>query len=153
MNSIVTVSQYAKGARASVLISLTFLISNLVILGLSFKYGTRNTSKFDIFLLALSLTTIVAWVITNDPSVAIWLSVLIDVFATSMIVLKIKKHPKSEAPYPWLIGTIAYVFSSLALVNKPLSVLYVRPIYGVLSDVAILAAVYLYRDTKISIKK
>lgn len=145
MNAIITVSQYHKGARASVLISLTFLVFNLIILALSFRYGTRNTSRFDVFLLALSLLTIVAWIATDNASVAIWLTVLIDIFATAMIILKIKSHPTSEAPFAWIVGTVAYLFSCLALVDKSLGVLYVRPIYGVLSDLAIVAAIYAYK--------
>lgn len=149
MNGIIALSQYLKGARASVLISLTFLVSNFIILGLSFRYGKRNTSKFDILLLGLSLLTIVAWIITKNPSVAIWLTVLIDIFATTMIILKIKGAPASEAPLPWLVGALAYTFSVLSLVDKPLGVLYVRPIYGVLSDIAIVTAIYLCgRPTK-----
>lgn len=145
MNGIIALSQYMKGARASVLISLAFLVSNFIILGLSFKYGTRNTSKFDILLLIFSLATIVAWIITKNPSVAIWLTVLIDIFATTMIILKIKVEPTSEAPWPWLVGAVAYTFSCLSLVDKPLGILYVRPTYGVLSDLAILAAIYAYK--------
>jgi hypothetical membrane protein len=148
MNAIVALSQYLKGARASVLISLTFLVFNLLILALSFKYGTRNTSKADRLLLGLSLLTIVAWIVTKNPSVAIWLTVIIDIFATAMIVLKIKSHPSSEAPFAWVVGTLAYVFSCLSLVDKKPGILYVRPIYGVLSDVAILAAIYLYKSSK-----
>ena len=148
MNAIVTISQYLKGGRASVLISLTFLISNIVILVLAFKRGTRQTSKFDMLLLALSLITIIAWAVTKNPSVAIWLTVLIDIFATAMIVLKIKNYPSSEAPYAWFIGTAAYIFSCLSLADKKLGILYVRPIYGVLSDVAILVAIYVYSGKK-----
>jgi hypothetical membrane protein len=148
MNAIVTVSQYLKGARASVLISLTFLIFNLLTLALSLKYGTRNTSRFDKLLFIFSLATIAAWIITKNPSVAIWLTVVIDIFATLMIILKIRQQPDSEAPYAWLVGTVAYLFSSLSLINKPAGILYVRPVYGFLSDVAVLAAIYFYAVNK-----
>lgn len=148
MNAIVTVSQYLKGARASVLISLTFLIFNLLTLALSLKYGTRNTSRFDKLLFVFSLLTIAAWIITKNPSVAIWLTVVIDIFATLMIILKVRQEPNSEAPYAWLVGTVAYLFSSLSLINKPAGILYVRPVYGFLSDVAVLAAIYFYAVNK-----
>jgi hypothetical protein len=145
MNAIVALSQYLKGARASVLISLVFLVFSSIILFLSFEYGTRNTSKFDKILFGLSLFTIVAWIVTKNPSVAIWLSVLIDIFATTMIILKIKAEPHSEAAYAWGVGAAAFVFSSLSLVDKRPSVLYVRPIYGFLSDIAVLLAIYFYK--------
>lgn len=144
MNGIVTSSQYLKGARASVLISLTFFIFSFIIFLLSLKYGSRDTSRFDKLLFGFSLATIVVWFLTKDAAIAIWLTVVIDIAATSMIILKIKGDPKSEDPYPWLLGSIAYIFTCLALIDKPFGVLYVRPIYGLLSDAAIVLAVYWY---------
>ncbi len=140
MNVIVTTSQILEGARASVLISIAFAFGALVNLALSFKFGTRGTSRLDIVLFALALVTIATWLITKDNAVAIWLTVLIDVFATSMIILKLAHEPDSEDPMPWAIATVAFGFSCLSLIDKPPSILYVRPIYGFLSDVAVVAA-------------
>lgn len=144
MNAIVTVSQFMAGARATVLVSFVFLLFNFVILALSFKYGTRNTSRLDWFLFVFSLATIVAWYITKDPAVAIWLTVIIDICATTMIILKIRKLPNSEDAKAWIIGVLAYVFTCLALVDKPFGVLYVRPIYGLITDALIVAAIFYY---------
>ena len=149
MNGIVTVSQYLKGGRASVLISLTFFIFSFVIFLLSLKYGSRDTSRFDKLLFGFSLATIAVWFLTKDATVAIWLTVVIDIAATSMIILKVKNNPKSEDPYPWLLGALAYVFTCTALLDKPFGVLYVRPIYGLLSDAAITASVYWYDHSRL----
>lgn len=149
MNGIILISQYAKGARASILISLVFFISTIIDFLLSLRYGVRNTSRWDGLLFAFSLLTIVAWVLSNDPSVAIWLTVVIDVFATTMMILKIKAQPASEAVLPWLTGAIAFIFSTISLADKPFGILYVRPIYGFISDLAVVAAVYFYaRNSK-----
>lgn len=144
MNGIILTSQYAKGARASILISLVFFITTIINFLLSLRYGVRNTSRWDGFLFAFSLMTIVAWALTKSPSVAIWLTVVIDVFATTMMILKIKAHPGSEALLPWLTGAGAFVFSTISLADKPFGVLYVRPTYGVISDLAVVAAIYFY---------
>ncbi|HEX3082731.1 MAG TPA: hypothetical protein VHQ86_05805, partial [Candidatus Saccharimonadia bacterium] len=132
MNVIVTISQFLEGGRSSILISFTFTIYSAIILGLSYRYGLRDTSKYDRWLLALSLVTIVVWVLTRNNDVAIWLTVLIDIFATTMIMLKVKADAGSEDPIPWLLAGIAYVFSILSLIGTPLGILYVRPIYGFL---------------------
>ncbi len=144
MNAIVTTAQVLEGGRASVLISGTFTLGSALAFGLSFRYGTRGTSRFDWILFALSLITIVAWVLTRNNAVAIWLTVLIDVFATSMIVLKIRRHPDSDAAWPWLIGGIAFVFSCVSVLGTPSAILYVRPAYGLLSQLAVVAAVQWY---------
>ncbi|HEU5004476.1 MAG TPA: hypothetical protein VFT49_00085 [Candidatus Saccharimonadales bacterium] len=137
MNGVVFLSQYLKGARASVLLYIVWFFSSTIIFLLSLKFGLRNTSRLDRTLFSLSLLTIVAWALTKNPSVAIWLTVFIDIFATSMMLLKIRAHPDSEEVFPWIIGTIAYIFTVISLINKSFGILYVRPIYGLISEAAI----------------
>ena len=145
MNGIVTLSQLLAGGRASVLVSFTFFAGSLIIFVLSLKYGTRNTSKWDKALFACALVTITVWIITKSNAAAIWLTVVIDVIATSMTILKIAKEPHSEDPQPWIIASVAYVFTSLSLVDKPFGVLYVRPLYGLVGDVVLVGCIYFYR--------
>ena len=145
MNAIIMVSQFLEGARLSVIISVVFFVGSGIEWLLSLKYGVRDSSRYDRILLVLALATIVVWLLTRNNALAIWLIVLIDIFATTMLVLKLKKHPGSEPFWLWFIATVAFVFSVLSLTDKPLSILYVRPIYGVLSDVAVLAAILYFR--------
>lgn len=145
MNVIITVSQFLEGGRSSVLISLAFAIGCVVNVILSFRYGTRGTSRFDVLLFGLALTTIAAWTITESNAVAIWLTVVIDVLATAMIVLKIAAEPDSEDPFPWAIATIAFAFSCASLIGTSNEILYVRPVYGLLSDVVVIAAIFGFR--------
>ena len=145
MNGIVFLSQYLAGARASVLISLTFFIGSFFILLLSFKYGVRDSSKFDRVLFIFAICTIGIWLLSKNNAFAIWLTVLIDISATTMMVLKIKSDPNSEDPYPWLIGTIAYIFTCLTLISQPLSILYVRPVYGLVVDGGLVIFIHYWR--------
>ena len=142
MNGIVFFSQYFEGARASILITLTFFIGSLIIFILSLKYGVRSSSKWDTFLFIFALVTILIWVLTKNNQVAIWLTVLIDITATSMTLLKIKSKPYSEEPFPWIIATIAYIFTCLTLIGKPLGILYVRPFYGLICDAFLVGFIY-----------
>jgi hypothetical protein len=148
MNAIVTLSQFLEGGRFSVLISFTFCLSSFGTFLLALKYGTRDTSKLDRLLFAFSLFTIVVWVLTKNNATAIWLTVVIDVCATAMTTFKIRNDPQSEDPRPWMIATTAFGFSCLSLVGSPVSVLYVRPIYGVLSDIVIVVAVFYWGRKK-----
>lgn len=132
MNGIVFFSQFLAGARASVLISFTFFISSFIIFLLSLKFGIRDSSRFDKVLLVFALIIIGIWVLTKNNAIAIWLSVVIDVLATSMMMLKINANPFSEEPSPWSIAAVAYLFTCLTLVEQPVNVLFVRPVYGLL---------------------
>jgi hypothetical protein len=148
MNGIVFFSQYFSGGRQSVLISLTFFIGSLLIFLLSLQYGMRNTSRWDKALFVFALVTIVIWFVTRSNALAIWLTLLIDVFATSMIILKVKSEPRSEDPYPWILAASAYVFALFTLAGRPLDILYVRPLYGLVGDVLLIIYIYYCRTRK-----
>ncbi len=145
MNGIVFLSQYLAGGRGSVLITLTFFIGSLIIFLLSLKYGVHDSSRWDRLLFTFALFTIAVWILTKSNELAIWLTVLIDIAATTMIVLKVKSAPQSEDPYPWIIGSLAYVFTCLTLIDKPLGILYVRPLYGLIGDAALVGFIYFWR--------
>ena len=144
MNGMVFFAQYFEGGRISTLISLTFFIYSLIVFGLSFAKGTSKTSTADWSLFTFAVLATVAWGLTKNNSLAIWLTLLIDLAATSMIILKVRKRPKSEAMEPWLIGTIAYAFSCITLHKVPFGILYVRPIYGLLCDGALVGFIMFY---------
>lgn len=144
MNGIVLFSQFFAGGRQSILISLVFLVGSLIIFLLSLKYGTRETSRWDRLLLVFALLTIVIWLLTRNNATAIWLTVIIDLIATTMTILKVRNVPDSESPVPWLFGTSAFVFTNLSLVGIPFGILYVRPIYGFVSDLLIVLAIYYF---------
>jgi len=148
MNGIAFFSQYFSGGRQSTLISLIFFIGSTIILLLSLKYGVRDTSKWDRLLFGLALLTIVIWLITRRNDVAIWLTLVIDIFATGMIALKVRAEPHSEAPLPWALAAIAYVFALLSLAGARLSILYVRPTYGLVCNFTLMMTIYYYRRKK-----
>lgn len=142
MNGIVFFSQFFAGARASIIINFIYFISSGITLLLSIKYGIRNTSKLDRYLFGFCLLTIAIWAITKNNALAIWLTVLIDISATSMMILKIHHNPFSEDPTAWLISGVAYIFATLTLINEPISVLFVRPIYGMLGNFVLVSYIY-----------
>src|SRR5487761_1865698 len=106
MNGVTFLSQFLAGARKSDILYAIFFIGSGIILLLSFKYGVRDTSKWDRMLLGLALATIIVWIITRNNSVAIWLTVFVDVIAETMLILKIKHAPHSEDPKAWIIASL-----------------------------------------------
>jgi len=145
MNGIVFFSQFLAGGRASVIISFTFFVGSFIVFLLSLTAGVRGTSRWDWALFTFAMLTIVVWFITRSNSVAIWLTLLIDFAATTMMILKLRSNPRSEDPYPWLIASVAYVFTCLTLLGKPLGILYVRPLYGLVGDLVFVGFIYFYR--------
>jgi hypothetical protein len=152
MNGMVFFAQYLAGGRISTLISLTFFIYSLIIFVLSFRYGISKASKADWYLFTFAILAMIAWIITKSNDLAIWLTLLIDLAASAMIVLKEKNQPGTEDAYPWALGTAAYVFSCITLIDVNPGILYVRPIYGLICDAAIVVAIY-YFSRQSHIKK
>ena len=149
MNGIVFFSQYFEGGRQSILIALTFFIGSFIVFLLSLKYGTRDTSRWDKLLFGFALAAIALWFFTRSNVLAIWLTVLIDFAATTMMVLKVRADPHSEDPLPWALAIVAYVFSCLSLIGNHNHILYVRPVFGgFVCDGALLLAILYFRRLK-----
>jgi hypothetical protein len=144
MNFVIFLSQYLAGGRKSVLVFFVAFIDNLAILLLSIKYGVRDTSRWDRILFISAIVMIAIWVLSRNNALAIWLTVLIDLAASIILILKIKVDPKSENIQAWSVVTFAYLFSLLTLLGKPIGVLYVRPVWGVLSDGAYVVFILYY---------
>ena len=144
MNGIVFFSQLFAGANISIIITAIFFAGSAFIYILSLKYGTRESSRWDKTLFAIALVTIVIWYITKSNDLAIWLTLIIDLAATTMIILKLRTQPNSEAAQPWVIATVAYVFTCLSLIGTPFGILYVRPVYGLICDAALVFFILLY---------
>ena len=145
MNGIVFGSQFLAGGRRSVILSFVFFVGSFVNFVLSLKFGTRDTSRWDRTLFAFALITIVVWALTRSNSAAIWLTLVIDVAATAMMVLKLRAEPRSEDPHPWMLVTAAYVFTCLTLVGRPFGILYVRPLYGLACNSIFVGSIFYYR--------
>lgn len=145
MNGIVFFSQFLEGARDSILITLTFFVGSAIIFLLSFKYGIRDSSKWDKFLFGFALFTIVVWFVTRSNALAIWLTVFIDLAAMSMTLLKVKAEPHSEDPQPWIIASAAYICSIITLLGNSHLILLVRPLYGLIGDVVLIASIFYFR--------
>lgn len=144
MNGVVFLSQFLEGGRSSIFLWLAFFVNSIIVLIVSIFKGTRDTSRYDRLLFVLSLITIALWALTRSNELAIWLTLVIDICPTTMILLKIRADPHSEAWFPWALVATAFVFSLLSLVKTPFGILYVRPIYGFLSTAIIPVAIYVF---------
>jgi hypothetical protein len=146
MNGMVFFAQVFSGGRSSTLVSLAFFVFSLTVFLLTFIKGTTSSTQTTKLLFAFALITMIIWALTRNNDIAIWLTVLIDLFATAIIILKTRRHPGTENVESWAIGTLAYVFSCITLYHVPLGILYVRPIYGLVLDAALVVSIYYYNS-------
>ena len=152
MNGMVFFAQYFSGGRITTLISLTFFVYSSIIFFLSLTRGTAEASKADKYLFFFAIVAMILWSITRNNDLAIWLTLLIDIAASAMIILKVKHDPTSEDPFPWALGTLAYAFSCISLYHISFGILYVRPIYGLFCDAALVGAIWYY-SSKLKVGK
>jgi hypothetical protein len=146
MNGMVFFAQVFSGGRSSTLVSLAFFVFSLSVFLLTFVKGTTKSTKTTKILFGFAVVTMIIWALTRNNDIAIWLTVLIDLFAAAIIILKTRSHPGPENVESWAIGTLAYIFSCLALYHVPLGILYVRPIYGLVLDAALVISIYYYNS-------
>jgi hypothetical protein len=97
---------------------------------LSFKYGTKNISKFDIFCLIASLFAILVYINIDNPVWAIITVVIIDSIGYMPTFRKGYQEPFSETISFFVLCAVSNFLSFLALQNYSLTtVLYIGTLF------------------------
>ncbi|NLF88880.1 hypothetical protein GX563_08675 [Candidatus Bathyarchaeota archaeon] len=78
------------------------------------KEAYWKLSPFDYACGAFSALAVILWFLTNDPILAIVLSIIADALAAAPTVIKAWHEPKTESIWPFLIGTLSPFTSFLA---------------------------------------
>ncbi len=99
-------------------VGLLFCISIFL---LSFKYGTKNITKFDTLCLIGSMIAIVIWLIQRDHTLSVILITIIDFVAFLPTYRKGYAEPRSETSTTYLLSAISNVFALLALAQYSLT--------------------------------
>jgi hypothetical protein len=87
----------------------------LVIVLLSLKYGTKNITKSDKIILILALGSIVVWWQLDNPTMAVIMAAVIDVFAYIPTYRKSWNFPGEETLVFWMADVIIYTLILLSL--------------------------------------
>lgn len=105
-------AQFSSGASWSVVLPLMEMLTVGIVffLGL-FGYGYKKYGRLDIVCLLIAIAAIVLWQITDEPMVALILSVLADFVAVIPTFKKSYLDPKSETPLAYLMVVVASVFA------------------------------------------
>ncbi len=83
----------------------------LLIFLFSFKYGTKNITKMDTFVLIMALLSIVVWWQLKSPLIAVLMVSAIDGLGYIPTFRKTYQDPWSETPIFWLLMALAMIIT------------------------------------------
>jgi hypothetical protein len=144
LSIIAFASQFALGARASLIFYGWFVINNVILFSLSMRknggYGDINTVNIICFVLAM--VAVVLWKTTDSALLALICVLIADGIGAILIVVKAYKHPHTETMAMWAMGSVATLLNILAVGSTEVSLL-AAPTQVFLFNVAIVVAILL----------
>ncbi|MCY1440310.1 hypothetical protein D9M71_565780 [compost metagenome] len=112
---IVAVAQWSAeagpGAWAMALVALLCFL----VVGLSYRTGTRYISRGDWIAFIVAMLAIPIWVLTDNPLYAVVVVTLIDIAAFYMTLRKAIISPNEESIGFYVLATLQYALSMLAI--------------------------------------
>lgn len=115
VQTISAMSYIASGATDTKWVPIVLTVSAIVIFVLSFKYGMGGLSKLDISCLGIAAVAIILWVTTNNPTLAVYASLVASTIAFIPIVKKSYLQPATENTLSWTLYATSVLFNIAAL--------------------------------------
>lgn len=137
-------SNLAIGATNSLWLLAVQGIGVIIVFLLSLWRGYGGLLKRDIVTLVAAGATLVVWRLTNQPVVAVYLSVLIDAMGGYLTVVKAYEAPETELLVTWILSGLAGACALLS-VGKLNVALLAYPGYIFLINSAVAVAILLGR--------
>ena len=112
-------AQKEGGGSIQIFYTLLIALAPIVIFAASFhdKNAYWKISKFDVSCGIISILALVLLVITNNPLLALWFSVLADLFAAIPTLIKSYKYPLTETTTAYAFEVIGSVIVLLTIHN------------------------------------
>lgn len=118
---LIGVSSYiASGATTTKWVPIISTFNSLMVFSLSLKYGMGGTSKLDFFSLGLAGLAITLWVSTDNPALAVYMSLLAGCVGYVPTIKKAYIWPKTENTLSWAMYAGATGLNILALTTSRL---------------------------------
>lgn len=130
------ISQFKLGAHWSLVYVGLEAVGNLVVYGLSLKYGVGGWTLKDKLALGLALIGIIISLIMQLPIFALWGVILADFAGAALTIEKAFKEPKSETAITWIFLSLSATFASFA-VGKLSFALLLYPVYLAIITIAV----------------
>lgn len=147
LSSIAFFSQLAEGADWSLILTGADAFAIACIFLLSLQRGSGGFTKKDIFALAASAVGLCLWYFTQHAYYAIFITLLIDMTATVLTVIKTYEDYTSETMSMWLLDAIAGILSTIS-VGEMNFILLIYPFCFFLFNLAVVIAILLGKRKK-----
>jgi hypothetical protein len=139
---ITFLSYIASGATDTLWVAMVYPLCQIVIFGLSFRYGVGGTSKLDMVCIFLACAGVILWIITKNPLTALYISVFVEILGYIPTIKKSYFFPKTESLLSWEITTVGVTLNLLAISSwRP--EIFVYPVYLFTFDVIVVALLLL----------
>lgn len=114
---ISVVSYIASGATDTKWVPIALTVSAIVIFILSIKRGMGGLAKLDISCLIIAAIAIILWLTTNNPTLAVYASLVASTIAFVPIVKKSYLYPDTENTLSWTLYAVAVLLNVCALTS------------------------------------
>lgn len=115
ISSLFVGSLFFQGERHGLLLALVQWINSVLFFIISLRIGVGGKSWQDIFVLFLALGVIFIWKTTNDPVLALYLSIAADFVSFWPTIIKSFRHPYTEDPKFYASDMVAGLLNLLTL--------------------------------------
>ena len=113
INLLFVTTLLAQGDKIGIALAIIQFTSSVFIFLLSIKFGVGGTNKSDIIVFICAIITLVIWKTTENPTLALYMSIITDIIAISPTIYKSFKQPFTEDPKFYASDTIS-AFLNLA---------------------------------------
>lgn len=118
ITTVAFIGLLAQDNKAALGLAFASVVQQVVIVGLSLRYGMGGKTPFDVVCLLLALLGVVWWQITDDPLVAVTAAVAADLIGCIPTLLKTYRWPHTEEWRFYALDTIAGIAAFLALHDR-----------------------------------
>lgn len=143
-------SQFAKGATDSLWLTAGQTLAVAIVFILAIKYGTGGLEKRDKIALIIAIFGLMLWYFTQEAAYALLLVIFIDSVGSLLTIIKSYQAPETETVSTFVLSGTSGIFGALAVGNFNF-ILLAYPLYIVLANYSIVAAILLGRNKKIAI--
>ena len=137
MSAIPAAAQLAAGADWSIVIPLSSVFNNIIYFAIA--YRMKRLSRFhpaDKYVFLFGLVAIVVWLVSDDPLLAIYISICANALFTVPTIIKTHRHPLQESLFCWVLYDIACIFGILSISSFQMQNI-AFPIYAIASGIIV----------------
>jgi len=146
MGLVLALSYRFSGADNTVWVPYVEFLGPFMIALLSIKYGEGGlNNKTDLFCLAGAVTSIILWIIFDNPVLALVTNLAVDSFAIIPTIKKAYLRPEGEDFWAWFGTGVADSLNMFAIGRVTFAIL-VYPIYMLSSDLIIIFILFLRKN-------